>query len=141
MTNLARGAVTFEAGGKTYTLTYSTNAFCEIEQATSRSIKKIGMELLDPDNLTINTLRTVVWGGLREHHPEITFADAGRLIDQLGMTNMLTLVLQAVAAAFPAAAEVASPLATAAGPTTNGAGKKSSRSGARSAAIPSSSGA
>jgi len=139
MTNIARGAVTFEAGGRTYTLSYSVNALCELEIALGEGIGQLAARLADPDNLKVNVLRTFVWGGLRDHHAELTEEDAGRLMTEIGLSRAISIVLQAFLAAFPEA-DQGRPLGKAAG-ARSGAGKKSSRSGASPAAIPSSSGA
>lgn len=101
MANRVRGEVAFEASGKTWTLRYSTNSLCELEDALGLPVNKIIAGLQDRDNVRIKTIRAVVWAGLRDRHAEITLAEAGELISDAGLGPMTTKVGEAFAAAFP----------------------------------------
>jgi hypothetical protein len=87
MANRERGEWTVEVEAKTYRLQFSINAMCEVEEMLSTPGKRIGFntfltEYL-PDGRYLDQ-RLAMWAALREHHPEITVAEAGWVIDRIG---------------------------------------------------------
>lgn len=92
--------VAFEAAGKSRTLRFSTNAFCDLEDHTGVGMAEIVEQLKSKPKLTF--IRACYWAGLRGHDPEITLQSAGEVVDALGIAEAATLLGQAVSAAFPA---------------------------------------
>lgn len=68
---------TLEISSEQYRLEYDINAGCDMEDRAGRTIDK----LIDT---SLTSIRLILWGGLRKHHPEITLADAGDLISAHG---------------------------------------------------------
>lgn len=97
MANAARGEVTFKVGAARYTLKFSTNAICELEEHLDLGLNSI---VANMERLT--TVRALLWAGLRAHHPEMTISGAGELIDKCGMTEATEVIGKALTAAFPA---------------------------------------
>jgi hypothetical protein len=102
MANKVRGEVGFEADGRAWTLAYSTNALCELEEELDDVVVSIA-DLLNGagGKRRLSTLRAVFRAGLLDRHPEVTTADAGRLIDAIGMKAAFGKVSEAIALAFP----------------------------------------
>ena len=100
MANANRGEVEFTAGGKTYTLRYTTNALCELEDALDCGLPEIVERVRDPKSVRLSTVRALVWAGLREHHPDITLLQAGTLVGEYGMMETLQKVGVAFERAF-----------------------------------------
>lgn len=96
MANPHRGEVTFKAADTEYTLVFSTNAICELEELLDKGLNAIvaNMERL-------MTVRAMLWAGLRTKHPDITIAKAGELIDTCGMLVATDVIDKALQAAFP----------------------------------------
>lgn len=125
MANPLKGEVSFEARGKTWTLLLNSNAQCELEEHTGRGILDLATELeswgppIDPKSrkpvaetpveqlarlkrINIRSVRTMLWGALREKHPEIDVKEAGNLIDDMGGPIVaVAKVLEAFALGLP----------------------------------------
>lgn len=94
--------------GKAFTLRYSSDALVQVEDALDRGIVDIGAEMLswqaDPKRIRFGFVRAVFWGGLREHHPEITLQSAGDLAFAVGgIMAVVPLITDALGHAFPKA--------------------------------------
>lgn len=111
MSNPTKGEVGFDADGKRWTLVYSVNALCALEDKLGAGAMMVAEQMANSSNLRIATVRTLFWCGLRDHHPELTEADAGDIMTDIGITDAVDLVGKAFAAAFPADAGTARPLA------------------------------
>jgi hypothetical protein len=105
MANRVRGEVGFEADGKSYTLRYSTNALCELEDHFNQPINAIIGALQDKSSLRITMIRAVVLFGLRDKQPDMTELAAGEIISAVGLAAMVLKVGEALKAAFPDAIE------------------------------------
>lgn len=106
MANAHKGEIAFEAGGKSYTLRFSTNAICELENALDRSIISISQDLVNaeknPESLRFSTLRAILWAGLREHHPGMTLVEAGDVMTEIGgLSKAVELIAEGFTLAFP----------------------------------------
>jgi hypothetical protein len=98
----ATGSVGFEADGKRWTLCYSVNALCEMEDALGKSVAEIGATLSDATKAGAKFMRAVFWAGLTDHHPDLTIKDAGALMQGIGgITRATALFSEAFALAFP----------------------------------------
>lgn len=107
----ANGAVSFEAGGKRHSLRYGMNALCALEDRLGTDVSQLGTIMASGMNM--RTLRTVFACGLGD---KVTDAQAGDLMDELGVTRAGELVAEAMQAAFPAAeGDASDPQAAAAG--------------------------
>jgi hypothetical protein len=93
-----RSKVNFDVEGKTYTLHYTTNAFVEFEDETGQSV----LDVLGREDISLKTIRALVWAGLVENHEGITPRDAGRIIDAAGgLEPIMDLINGAIAASLP----------------------------------------
>jgi hypothetical protein len=107
----ANGVVSFEADGQTFRLQMSINALIALEGAVGDQTEI--RALLDHSGksgeATLSTLRAAIWAGLTDAHPHLTQADAGNLIQHLGLERAGSLLVQALVAAFPSADPTANP--------------------------------
>lgn len=115
---------------RSLTLVYDFEALVALEDVLDKSI--IEVLALVNKGLRLGTLRAFFWAGLRAHHPEISFEDAGPLIQRCGGMILLSdKVFEAVGKAFPAPAKEA---ALAPGPRKPAARKPPAAAGTPSAA-------
>lgn len=137
MANKARGEIPLTVGGREYTLRLSINAICELET----ELEKRG---IDPNYVaffrkarkgSLASARLLLWACLRDHHPSLSVADAGELIEALGeISTIWDSLAEAMDAQAPAAADleaVKGGADEAGRPTTARAGGTGTRSAAR----------
>jgi hypothetical protein len=133
MPNPHKGEVAFEAEGKTYTLRFSIDALCNLEEAAGKGFASIAIELSDPEKMSVSLLRKVLWAGLIEHHPDLDVRAAGELILAAGgAVVVLGQIEKAFTAAFPEDPEKGARPQTPGRP--NGTGPASTEAGQVSAA-------
>lgn len=101
MPNPYRGETQFVNGEDEYTLVFHVNALCEVEALLDKPWGRVAVELGQRDGASLQTIRALIWAGLRTHHPEIKLAKAGDLISHLGMKRCGEVVVTALEAAFP----------------------------------------
>lgn len=94
MANRIKGEVALSHDGDDYTLVLDFNALADFEDATGQNAVK----LLSGGELSIGQMRALIHAGLKQHHPKVTLADAGHILQ----SNMGALG-EALAAAFPSA--------------------------------------
>lgn len=135
--NPARGQLGFEVGGRSYTLAFTTNAICAIEDTFAlESIEELPEFL--KGNHSVRVLRKLFRLALTDSDPDMDDQAAGPLIDAIGgLEPASKLLLMALQAAFPEAAREG---ATNPPRVHGGTGQPSKRAGARSGAIPNNSG-
>jgi hypothetical protein len=80
LANKNKGEVSFEVNEKSYTMRFSANALCELEDVLNMGVNDVAEQMAKPKNLRIKTVRGIFWAGLRDYHPEITITQAGELI-------------------------------------------------------------
>lgn len=98
--NRQKGEAGFEVDGRTYVLAFNVNAMCEVEYVLNLSTDAILKALMRSPPLHI--VRALLWGGLREHHPNIDLNGAGVLMEEAGGAGpTLEKVGEALMAAFP----------------------------------------
>ena len=95
MANPHRGEVAFKAGDADYTLVYSTNAICELEEALGK-----GLNAIVADMERLSTVRALLWAGLRARQPDTTMVKAGEIIDLCGVAAATEAIGRALNAAF-----------------------------------------
>lgn len=96
MANPARGEVSFKVADTRYTLKFSTNAICELEEHLNK-----GLNVIVANMERLTTVRALLWAGLRAKHPDMTIEKAGELIDRCGMAEATEVIGKALTAAFP----------------------------------------
>jgi hypothetical protein len=92
----ATGEVGFEADGKRYTLCFSVNAICELEDALD-----ISFEEIRTFKKKTKLGRAMFWAAMTDNHPDLTLKDAGKIMAAVGDTRSSELVMQAFSLAFP----------------------------------------
>lgn len=100
MTNRAKGEAGIEVDGQSFVLAYNVNAMCEIEYVLAMSTDAILTSLTRSPALHI--VRALLWGGLRQHHPDLTLAAAGELMEKMGGSGpALEKIGEGLVSAFP----------------------------------------
>lgn len=102
MANPHLGEVEFEAGGVPYTLRFSIDALCALEEKSGKGFPSLCTELSDPGKVSLSLMRMMVWAALRDDKPDLTLRDAGELIiGGGGMQAMMVKLTRAIELAFP----------------------------------------
>lgn len=97
MPNPLRGVVDVELDGTTHQLKYNLNAFAELEEVLELgSIQEIAA--LVTANLSMRTLRALLWAGLLHNNSKLTEQEVGEMDFQVG--HVAERVSQALALAF-----------------------------------------
>ena len=133
---LHSGGVSFDAKGQSYTLRYSVDAICALEDACGgKGIVAISQVLQDATKISMTLMRKVMWAGLRDHHPSVDIKSAGDLIQAVGgLMPAVDIIGRAFQAAFPdpqKAGDQESPQVPA--QTQDGIGSASTELGSRAA--------
>ena len=104
MPNPALGEVAFHTADAEYTLKFSTNAICEMEDRINKGLSSIvqGMDRL-------SHVRALLWASLRAKHPDVSMEKAGAIIDLAGMKETTVAIGKALEAYFPKASEEGDP--------------------------------
>jgi hypothetical protein len=102
MANKAKGEVGFEVDGKSYTLVFSINALCELENQLGGDVANIAAAGFGGIK-RYSTLRATFWAGLTDHHPNMTLQAVGKIINALGIQKADELAGEAFKLAFPPA--------------------------------------
>jgi len=101
MANPHRGAVALEAGGKVYSLRFTTNSICELEDSLGKPIMQIVNDMQSESGASMKLIRSLVWAALLDGHPGIGTKEAGALIDDAGMETITEKILLAIQRFFP----------------------------------------
>lgn len=105
MANPHRGQVPLVAGGVTYTLSMSINAMCALEAHIDRPIGRIVMDIDEAGRslatLRMTLVRSLLWGALQDHHPDIGIAGAGEILTLSGIPAAMQAVTEAVRLSLP----------------------------------------
>lgn len=99
MANPQRGEVDLKAGDKTYRFRLSMNTLCEMEDHFGKSFNEIMADLGKKPSM--KGLRTVVMFGLRDNEPAPDEKEAGKVIDDVGVTAINEALKKAIKSAFP----------------------------------------
>lgn len=105
MANPHRGSVALQAGDRAYMISFSINALCELEDALDKPVSEIVTAIQDPEKVRLGGVRMLLWAGLRDHHPEVTVAEAGEIATDAGFKVAVEKIGEAFKLAFPAAKE------------------------------------
>lgn len=102
MANPHRGGVDLKAGDAVYTLSFSYNALCELEDAfDGLPVPQIAKKLNDPEHVSIKDVRRIVWAALRDHHSDVDLLGAGEVITAAGPAATMDAIGKAFSLAFP----------------------------------------
>lgn len=105
MANPNRGSVALQVGDRAYTLSYSINALCELEELLDKPVASIIEAIQKPAELRMSSVRAIIWAGLQDHHQGLTVQEAGQIASEAGMQAAMSKVGEAFRLAFPAPAE------------------------------------
>lgn len=100
MANKFKGDISFDVNGKSYTMRFSANALCELEDATGMGINALLAQLSDPASMRLKMVRAVLWAGLRDHHSDVTLHQAGEIITDLTLPRAMELASKSFELAF-----------------------------------------
>jgi hypothetical protein len=101
MANPSRGSVAFQVGERAYTMSFSVNALCELEDHLGMPVAQIASGMEKAENVRMSTVRALIWAGLRDHHPDTQLKDAGALATEAGIPACMEAIGKAFALAFP----------------------------------------
>lgn len=101
MANPLRGSVSLPVGDRTFTMSFSINALCVLEDELGAPIGKVAEGLNDQANIRMSTVRTIVWAGLQDHHPEIDLHAAGGIMTEATVPVCMEAIGEAFKLAFP----------------------------------------
>ena len=68
-----------------YTLSFSVNALCELEDLLDKPMMEIVAAIQTPETMRMSTVRALFWAALRDNHDEIDLAGAGLIVSEFGM--------------------------------------------------------
>lgn len=95
MANAQRGEAALTVGDKVYTLQYGWNAIAKIETVTGLTSGEVGA-MIQRENFHAGVFRSVVWGMLQRHHPELDLEAVGDLMDDADTTALSQAVREAM---------------------------------------------
>jgi hypothetical protein len=107
MANSSRGSVALQAGDMAYTVSFSVNALCELEDAFGVTVQKIGA-IFDKE-ASMKDVRKLARCALSDHHPAITDKEAGKVVTDAGLPVFMDAVQKAFQLAFPEVKDKANP--------------------------------
>lgn len=97
------GIVSFDAGGVARRLQFTTNRLCALEDHCGLSSLEVATELAlaktQPLGASKKTLRALFWAGIGDG--DMTLAQAGDVIDQVGHKRAVEIAIEAFDAAHP----------------------------------------
>lgn len=82
MANPYRGEVSFEASGKTYTMVFTTNAICSLEDESGLSFQEVVAKV---ELMGVRGIRKLALAGLSTKHPDLSAEEVGDIIDAVGV--------------------------------------------------------
>jgi hypothetical protein len=101
MTNPLRGEVALTLGATTLTLKMGVNALCTAEPMLGKKARAILDDLEDKiEGPALDTIRVLIWAGLRKHHPDYHLIQIGELIEEFGSPVFAEALLKGLASAF-----------------------------------------
>ncbi|HTN60271.1 MAG TPA: GTA-gp10 family protein [Devosia sp.] len=109
MVNPLKGEVNLVVGDKTYCLRLSINELVEVEDLLDMGVLQIAAMFNDVASLRAGNVRAVLWGALREHHPEVDLLGAGAIMAEAKLQPVIEKIAETLQAAFPAAEDKESP--------------------------------
>lgn len=96
MANPHKGEATLTAGERSFTLVYTINSICELEDALNKGINEIVTDMA-----RMSVMRAMLWAGLMDKHA-MSLKEAGDVMHEAGLKAVTVAVNSALANAFPA---------------------------------------
>lgn len=110
MANKQKGEVDLRVGGKVYTLRYSTNALCVMEDAFDDNVQNIAKRFDGGESsVRMSDVRKFFHAALIDNHPDIDLAGAGLVISDAGIDVAMAAASDAFQLAFAPSEAEASP--------------------------------
>lgn len=103
MANAQKGEVDLVAGDKTYRFRLSTNVLCEMEDHFGKTVNEVLADI--GERPSMKGMREIVRFALSENDPAPDAKEAGKIIDEVGTTQITEALKQALKLAFPDAPE------------------------------------
>tara|TARA_R110002126_G_scaffold210134_1_gene356709 strand:- start:295 stop:654 length:360 start_codon:yes stop_codon:yes gene_type:complete len=101
MANKQKGESDLRVGGKVYTLRYSTNALCVLEDAFDDTVQNIAKRFENTSNgVRMSDVRMFFHAALTDNHPDIDLAAAGLIISDAGIDVAMASASEAFQLAF-----------------------------------------
>lgn len=108
MANKIKGEVSLVApGGETYVLVFGFESLVLVEDKRDKAFGDVVEELKEG---RLGSLGALLWAGVHQHHPEVTFESAGRIAMALTGSGrgqeLQNKIIEAINVGFPSAKEV-----------------------------------
>lgn len=108
MANKIKGEVSLDGpGGETFTLQFGFESLVLVEDKRDRAFGDVVEELKAG---RLGALGALLWAGVHQHHPEVTFEAAGRIAMALTQEghgeDLRNKIVEAINLGFPTAKEV-----------------------------------
>lgn len=103
MTNPHRGEIDLKVGDRAYLLRLGANEVVEAESVLGMVVSEIFEALQKPETVSMGIVRGLLFAALHENQPDMTLRDAGDLIGEIGMSEAVSKVGDAIQAGFPRA--------------------------------------
>lgn len=101
MTNPLRGEVPLVLGDLRLTLKMGVNTLCAAESVLGKKAAAILDDMEDKDaGPALDTVRMLIWAGLRKHHHAYSPNEIGELIEEHGPAIFTNAILDGLASAF-----------------------------------------
>ena len=104
MSNMVRGIVTIEIGGKNFTCRLGVNEWCSLEDELNLSTEEIQAKLRDDTQsgkTSFKLLRSVFRAAALPFHPDLSTANAGDLMNEVGVIEAVHLIGKIMVASMP----------------------------------------
>ena len=102
MANPHRGEVDLVVGERTYVLRMSINEIAQLESLLDKGVQEISAILGNDQDVRIGAWRAALWAALQANHKGLTLEDAGEIMGEAGMPEVMAKVGEALQLAFPA---------------------------------------
>jgi hypothetical protein len=94
-----RGRVPFQVAGREYALHFTINRICQLEEDSGKSILELARALDGGRDIRFTDLRMMLRAGLTT---EVSLAEAGDMVEEIGVNQALALITKAFSDAFDA---------------------------------------
>jgi hypothetical protein len=101
MANPHRGEVDLIVGDRTYVLRMSINEIAQLESLLDKGVQEISAILGNDQDVRIGAWRAALWASLQANHKGLTLEDAGDIMGEAGMPEVMAKVGEALQLAFP----------------------------------------
>ena len=95
MANPKKGEASFSVGTERYTLRFSMNVLCSLEEELGRPLTDFVLEW-GQGKVSISVVRQMIRAALVPNHPDISLEKAGDLMDEAGMATVLDALTKAL---------------------------------------------